>query len=243
MKITKSAACFSLVLLLSGCTAVLWGGNKVTESRMEKVTQLKDNVTGVFQYKNLAASVVKGKSNIPLTIPSEGIAFLGEKNIYILTHGATELLSLNKVADRVPIISGEEENTLKLKLLPPQKGDVTIHFKDILLIKVNKDNGELSPEEMTIIKQSGFHHSGGRYWKNVDIEGVIIPRNSLSYQFIDTESLGRKYIIEFYSWDNKTNFYPKNLATNIVLTPLTAAADIVFFPISIQFLRLIVGPH
>lgn len=79
MKITKSAACISVVLLLSGCTAILWGGNKVAGSHRVNVMKMQDNVTDIFQYKNLAASVVQDKTNIPLIIPSEGIAFLGRK--------------------------------------------------------------------------------------------------------------------------------------------------------------------
>ncbi|QLP50676.1 hypothetical protein HV105_17645 [Klebsiella michiganensis] len=42
------------MLLLSGCTALLWGGNKVTEPKTERHIQIQDSVTGVFQYKNLA---------------------------------------------------------------------------------------------------------------------------------------------------------------------------------------------
>lgn len=87
MKIIKSAACIGMVLLLSGCTAILWGGNKIADSHRVNVLKMQDNVTDVFKYKNIAASVVQGKVNIPLIIPSEGIAFLGEKNVYILTRG------------------------------------------------------------------------------------------------------------------------------------------------------------
>jgi hypothetical protein len=228
--------------MLSGCTALLWGGNKVTESHTVKVTQIKDNVTGVFQYDNLAASVVQGSSSKSLIIPSAGVAFMGEKNIYILTRGATELLSLNKVADKVPLISGTDENTLKLKLVSPKKGEATVHFMDTLLVEVNKKHDDLSPEDIAVLKQSGFQDEGRRYLKKVSIEGVIIPRKNLNYQFTDTESLGRKYTVEFYNWDGKTNLNLENLATNVVLTPLAAAADIVFFPISLQFLRLISRP-
>ncbi len=239
MKTILIAVCFSILCMLSGCTAILWEGNKVAESYTEKVTQMKDNVTDVFQYNNLAASVVQDNSSKSLIVPSEGVAFLGDKNIYILTRGATELLSLNKVADKVPLISGTDENTLKLQLVSPKKGDATVHFMDILLVEVNKNYRDLSPEDVAVLKQSGFQDEGRRYLKKVSIEGVIIPRKSLNYQFTDTESLGRKYTVEFYNWDSKTDIHPMNFATNILLTPLTATADIVFFPISLSFLRAI----
>lgn len=242
MKTIKVAACLSMLFLLTGCTALLWGGNKVTESKTVKTPQFRDNVTSVFQYKNLAASVVQDKTSTPLIIPSTGVAFLGEQNIYILTRGATELLSLNKIIDRIPLISGEEENTLKLKVIPPEKGDVIFHFKDSLQVEVNKKYGAVSPEDITIIEQSGFRDIGGTYWKNIDIEGVIIPRKNLNYPFTGTEPLGRKYSIEFYLQDSKTDFHPGNLATNVVFTPFAVVADIVFFPISISVLQLINGP-
>ena len=202
---------------------------------------MQDSVTDIFQYENISASVVQDKTNIPLIIPSEGIAFLGERNVYILTRGADELLSLNKLTDKIPLIAGKEENTLKLQLARSVKGDAVFRFKDSLRVWVNKSEGELSEYDIDVIKHSGFQNSKGGYWKDVNIEGIVLPRKSLNYTFTNTESLGRKYKVEFYATDNETDFYPKNLATNIVLTPVALAADIVFFPVSLTFLRLIIG--
>ncbi|EUB39827.1 hypothetical protein HMPREF1502_3982 [Klebsiella sp. AS10] len=203
--------------------------------------KMQDSVTDIFQYENISASVVQDKTNIPLIIPSEGIAFLGERNVYILTRGADELLSLNKLTDKIPLIAGKEENTLKLQLARSVKGDAVFRFKDSLRVWVNKSEGELSEYDIDVIKHSGFQNSKGGYWKDVNIEGIVLPRKSLNYTFTNTESLGRKYKVEFYATDNETDFYPKNLATNIVLTPVALAADIVFFPVSLTFLRLIIG--
>lgn len=241
MKITKSAACIVMVLFLSGCTAILWGGNKVSGSHRVNVMKMQDNVTDIFQYENISASVVQDKTNIPLIIPSKGIAFLGEKNVYILTRGADELLSLNKLTDKIPLIAGKEENTLMLQLARPVKGDAVVRFKDSLRVWVNKSAGELSEYDIGVIKHSGFQSTKGGYWKDVNIEGMVLSRKSLNYTFTNTASLGRKYKVEFYATDNETDFYPKNLATNIVLTPVVLAADILFFPVSLTFLRLIIG--
>ena len=241
MKITKSAACTLMVLLLSGCTAILWGGNKISGSHKMNVIKMQDNVTAIFQYENISASVVQDKTNIPLTVPSKGIAFLGEKNVYILTRGADELLSLSKLTDKIPLITGNEENTLKLQLVRPVKGDAVVRFEDSLRIWVNKSAGELSENDIGVIKHLGFKRGKEGYWKDVTIEGKVLPRKILNYTFTNTESLGRKYSVEFYATGNETDFYPKNLATNIVLTPVALAADIVFFPVSLTFLRLIIG--
>lgn len=239
MKITKSAVCISMVLLLSGCTALLWSENKVAESHKFKVLKMQDNVSEIFQYKNLAASVMQGKYSTPLIIPTEGIAFLGDENIYILTKGAGELLSLNKITDKIPLISGREENTLKLEIIRLKKGDAIAHFKDSLWISVNKNADTLSAEDKNILVQSEFTSFGTGYGKSIEIEGVIIPKKSLNYSFSNSESLGRKYKVEFYITDSKTDFHPLNLATNIVFTPVALAADIVFLPISINFFRAV----
>lgn len=139
------------------------------------------------------------------------------------------------------MISGKEKNTLKFLLTRPVKGNAVVHFKDSLRVWVNKSAGKLSKDDVNIIKHSGFREAEGEYWKDVNIEGAILPRKSLNYTFTNTESLGRKYKVKFYATDNETDFYPKNLATNIVLTPVALAADIVFFPVSLTFLRLIIG--
>jgi hypothetical protein len=231
------------MFLLSGCTVLLWGGNKIAEPKTERHIQIKDSVTGVFQYKNVAVSAVQGSKKTAVKVPSEGVAFVGEKNIYILTQGADELLSLNKLATQIPLISGREENTLKFRINKSSSSDSVLRFSDALPVEVNKSSSMLSSEELNTIRHSGFQSNGVRYVRDVSITGVIIPKSSVNYTFEKTESLGRTYSVQFYSMEAGTDFHPINLATNIVVTPLALSADIVFFPISLQFLRLMMGPH
>lgn len=243
MKRLKIFTCLGVMFLLSGCTALLWGGNKVAEPKTERHIQIQDSVTGVFQYKNLAVSAVQGSKKAAINVPSEGVAFVGEKNIYILTQGADELLFLNKLATQIPLISGREENTLKFRINKPSGSDSVLQFSDALPVEVNKSSRMLSTEELKTIQAAGFKSNGVRYVKDVYITGVIIPKASVNYTFDKTESLGRAYNVQFYSLEAGTDFHPVNLATNIVITPLALSADIVFFPISLQFLRLMMGPH
>ncbi|MDM6959545.1 hypothetical protein [Klebsiella michiganensis] len=242
MKRLRIFTCLGVMLLLSGCTALLWGGNKVAEPKTERHIQIQDSVTGVFQYKNLAVSVVQGNKKTPVKIPSEGVAFVGEKNIYILTRGTDELLSLNKLATQIPLISGREENTLKFRINKPSGSDSVLQCSDALPVDVNKSSRMLSTEELNTIQHEGFRSNGVRYVRDVYITGVIIPKVSLNYTFDKTESLGRTYNVQFYSLESGTDFHPVNLATNIVVTPLALTADIVFFPISLSLLQLINGP-
>ncbi|NTZ38299.1 hypothetical protein EXW94_11170, partial [Enterobacter sp. JMULE2] len=118
-----------------------------------------------------------------------------------------------------------------------------LQFSDALPVEVNKSSRMLSTEELKTIQTAGFKSNGVRYVKDVYITGVIIPKASVNYTFDKTESLGRAYNVQFYSLEAGTDFHPVNLATNIVITPLALSADIVFFPISLQFLRLMMGPH
>lgn len=242
MKRLRILTCLGVMFLLSGCTALLWGGNKVAEPKTERHIQIQDNVTGVFQYKNLAVSAVQGSKKTPVKVPSEGIAFVGQKNIYILTQGADELLSLNKLATQIPLISGREENTLKFRINKPSGSDSVLQFSDALPVDVNKSSSMLSTEELNTVQHAGFRINGVRYVRDVHITGVIIPRASLNYTFDKIQSLGRTYSLQFYSLESGTDFHPVNLATNIVVTPLALTADIVFFPISLSLLQLINGP-
>lgn len=243
MKHLRMLICLGVMFLLSGCTALLWGGNKVAEPQTERHIQIQDSVAGVFQYKNLAVSAIRASKKTAVNVPSDGVAFVGEKNIYILTQGADELLSLNKLAAQIPLISGREENSLKFRINKPSDNDSVLQFSDALPVKVNKSASALSSEELNTIQHAGFKSNGVRYVRDVYITGVIIPKASVNYTFDKTESLGRAYSVQFYSLEAGTDFHPVNLATNIVVTPLALSADIVFFPISLQFLRLMMGPH
>lgn len=243
MKIIKVIACLGVLLLLSGCTVGLWHDNRVTEKRTIKHIHVEDNVDGVFQYKNLAVSVLQGKNHVALDIPPEGIAFLGEKNIYILTQGTEELLSLDKISTQVPLVSGFDKfDGLMLRLSSPKKNEELIHFSQTLQLRVNKPYGHISDSELHTLTAAGFWSNGGRYVKQVQITGVIIPIGKNSNIFSKMKSLDKKHKIQFYSEDNSTKFYPLRLATNVALTPVTAVADIVFFPISLRLLGLFSNP-
>lgn len=243
MKITKSVVCFGMALLLSGCTVLLWGGNKFVGTEQVTKLQIQDNVIGAFNYSNVKLSASRGSLVTPVDIPSAGVAFLGEKNVYIMVRGADELISLDKNINKLPMVSRGQSGAIKFKLNRQEKNDIVINFEDTLTVDINKQASEFSAQETKTAKQLAFHLISGTYTKSIELKGVIIPRASFNYPFSNTEILSDKYKIEFYSPDSQTQFSLKNLATNIVMTPVALAADIVFFPISIQFLRLMMGPN
>ncbi|MEG5933747.1 hypothetical protein UXO82_03365 [Enterobacter hormaechei] len=117
-----------------------------------------------------------------------------------------------------------------------------MHFSDALALQVNESDSNLTTQDIDDLKKTGFWNEGGRYVKQIRLEGVIIPRDKNDSLFNNSEKLVKKHNVEFYSTEDSTHFHPLRLATNIVLTPFTAVADIVFFPISLRVLGLITHP-
>ena len=232
-----------IFIQLSGCTAILWGENRVADTKIKERTLISDEVTAAFYYENLSASAIQGKTQVRVEIPRDGFAFKGEKNIYILTKGAKELFALDKLSTQVALVSGFEKfDGLRLKLDVPHENDVVMHFSDTLVLQVNESYSKLTAQEVDALKNTGFWNEGGRYVKQLRLEGVIIPRDRNESLFNTSERLVKKHNVEFYSIEDTTRFHPLRLATNIVLTPFTAVADIVFFPISLRVLGLITHP-
>lgn len=243
MHLLKKIILSVIFIHLSGCTAILWGGNSVIETKKKERTLISDEVTAAFYYENLAASAFQGKTQVRVDIPQNGVAFHGEKNIYILTKGAKELLALDKLSTQVTLVSGFEKfDGLRLKLDVPRENDVVMQFSDTLVLQVNENDSNLTAQDIDDLENTGFGNNGIRYVKQIHLEGVIIPRDKNDSLFNKSEKLVKKHNVEFYSTEDSTHFHPLRLATKIVLTPFTAVADIVFFPISLRVLGLITHP-
>lgn len=230
----------SFVFLASGCTALLWNGNEVVEHRYGYSTVIEDKVTAAFQYKNLSVTALQGTSSIKVAIPENGVAFLGKKNVYILTSGANDLLALDKISTQYPLVSGfEKKDALRLELKKPDNDDAVLSFSDELFVFVNK---RITDHDVETLKQAGFQRKGEDYVKRISLAGVILPREKNNSLFNDMTLLDKPHKVEFYVDNDSTEFHPVNLVTNVVLTPFAAVADIVFFPISIRVLGLITNP-
>lgn len=230
----------SFVFLTSGCTALLWNGNEVVEHRYGYSTVIEDKVTAAFQYKNLSVTALQGTSSIKVAIPENGVAFLGKKNVYILTSGANDLLALDKISTQYPLVSGfEKKDALRLELKKPDNDDAVLSFSDELFVFVNKT---ITDHDVETLKQAGFQRKGEDYVKRISLAGVILPREKNNSLFNDMTLLDKPHKVEFYVDNDSTEFHPVNLVTNVVLTPFAAVADIVFFPISIRVLGLITNP-
>lgn len=239
MKLINITSVFAIALLLSGCTALLWEVNKPTERDVKYCTEIKDNVFSVMQYENLQLLATQDGKTSQLGIPQQGVAFLGEKNIYILSKGADELLALNDNINKLPLAGKHDGNKIRLKLSTPDKSNPVIRFSDTFRVNVSGKENDLTTEQLTILKELGFSLGAGNYRKDISIAGVIISRNSFTYPLNISNKLTKLYPVEFYSTQGITRLNLLNISENVVITPVALAADIVFFPVTLMVLQLV----
>lgn len=239
MKLINITSVFAIALLLSGCTALLWEENKPTEHDVKYRTEIKDNVFSVMKYENLQLLATQDGKISQLGIPQQGVAFLGEKNIYILSKGADELLALNDNINKLPLAGKHDGNKIRLKLSTPDKSNPVIRFSDTFRVNVSGKENDLTTEQLTILKELGFYLGAENYRKDISIAGVIISRNSFTYPLNISNKLTKLYPVEFYSTQRITRLNLLNIAENVVITPVALAADIVFFPVTLMVLQLV----
>ncbi|GKX62783.1 hypothetical protein SOASR032_13520 [Pragia fontium] len=224
---------------LSGCTAGMWQSNEVMKKESSENTVITDNIVSFFQYQQLKIIAQAGDINQQLHIPQQGIGFLGENNIYFLTHGETQLMSLNQHIDQIPLVSVRSKDSIRLQFFKADNPNVTGNFIETYQVKVNKPKQELTVQNLETIKELGFKYNGHDYVKDIRVEGVIINRASLDIALNPQQKLNRSYKIEFYTIDQESHFSAENLVSNVVLTPLTLVGDIVFIPVAFGFLMAI----
>ncbi len=228
-----------LVSLTTGCTMNLWDSNPVKTLEYKITTEMTDYVMNSFQYKNLRLLSQQGRSEQDLNIPAEGVGFLGENYIYILTSGATDLLSLNQYASEFPFVSRDSDDAIRLKLLTSASPQSVGMFEDNYVVKINKPGNSLSSENVRKIISMGFVLKGGYYLKTIKIKGVFFKKSQMPVAMDMPSSLNHKYKIEFYTKKSEYKVNVLNLTGNIIFTPVTAAADIIVIPMGYAFLALI----
>lgn len=99
---------------------------------------------------------------------------------------------------------------------------------------------------MTLIKKQnmqpiGFHYFDNTYVSRQKIKGVINCAELINLKSAQRSKTASQYRIELWTWKQVNDIHAGNILTNVVLTPVAAAADIIFFPISLTFLRFMTG--
>lgn len=87
----------------------------------------------------------------------------------------------------------------------------------------------------------GFHYFGNTYVSTEKIKGVINHAELINLKSAQRSKTASQYKIELWTCKQVTDIHAGNILTNVIFTPVAAAADIIFFPISLTFLRFMTG--
>lgn len=232
--------CALAIISLCGCTALLWGVNPPTSQRSEYRKISSDNINGVYRYKGIQASVVNKGMSYPVDIPPDGLAFSGKENIYVVTVGGEHLLETDALHSQYHLELKGNDNIIKLKLVSPATKRTVARFEGDFDVIARNKSGAVSPCEEKDMQSIGFHYSDSVCVSNIKINGVIIPEKSLKFSDGQQSKTASQYKIELWAYKQVTDIHTENILTNVVVTPVAAAADIIFFPISLTFLKVMI---
>lgn len=237
MKSIGHLMCALAIFSLCGCTVALWGSNQPTSKRSEYRKISSDSIDGVYLYKGLQTSVVNNGLNYPVDIPPDGLAFVGKENIYVVTNGGEHLLEIDALHSRYDLELKGNDNKIKLKLVSPATKRSVAKFEGDFEVIARNNSGVVSPCEAKDMQSIGFNYSENTCVSNIKIKGVIIPEKSLNFRGGQQSKTASQYKIELWTYKLVTKIHADKILTNVVLTPVAAAADIIFFPISLKFFK------
>lgn len=243
----KLLACFLSVSILSstGCiTKNFWEEHPTIEKKSQDVVKLTDKIVTAFEYKNIK---VQGKTtNVThdINIPTSGFGFAGEKYVYLLTSGSTELMELNEIVKKIPLAAFDNpQGIIRIQILPNGNSQSPIEFMQDYFVYTDPEF-QFTDEQIKVLKQAGFKNrtiqSDKSSWKKtVPIKGYIIDRNDMDLPKISGAKLNELYTVELYSTEDKKSFNAGNLAAKILATPFTIVADVIVIPPTAIFVAYI----
>ncbi|WP_139239689.1 hypothetical protein [Pantoea sp. Ae16] len=91
------------------------------------------------------------------------------------------------------------------------------------------------------MQPTGFHYFDNTFVSRKEIKGVINHAELINLKGAQRSQTISQYEIELWTDKQVINIHAGNILTNVVFTPVAAAADIIFFPISLTFLRFMTG--
>nr|WP_314265019.1 hypothetical protein [uncultured Moellerella sp.] len=224
-----------LILGSTGCvTYGIWGSNPVKESKSRKNIDLKDNIITAFEYKDVSVKDNQTNENVKnIKFPDVGYGFMGEKYVYILTEGSTELMELNELVKIIPLAAFDNpEGIIRLNIQKENKAGL-IEFSENYRIYTDA-KFKLNSQQVEALERLGFHEKaklGKVSWnKTIKLKGYLFDKNNMTFPAIPKDNLNGSYKVEFYTTENYESFSAGNLAGNILVTPFTLAADIIATP-------------
>lgn len=91
------------------------------------------------------------------------------------------------------------------------------------------------------MQPTGFHYFDNTFVSREEIKGVINHAELINLKGAQRSQTISQYKIELWTWKQVTDIHAGNILTNVIITPVAAAADIIFFPISLTFFRFMTG--
>jgi len=91
------------------------------------------------------------------------------------------------------------------------------------------------------MQPTGFHYFDNTFVSREEIKGVINHAELINLKGAQRSKTIRQYKIELWTWKQVTDIHAGNILTNVIITPIAAAADIISFPISLTFFLFMTG--
>lgn len=160
----------------------------------------------------------------------DAVAFLGQKNTYLVYKGGAELESIFKLK-----LDGKRLRIESVVNIRYADRSSRLYLKDkqvwgnLVLAYVGDGNG-ITPEEQAELEKAGFNKQGNdkyvRYDKSIAMEGVISPPVKLSDDQASQLAMHRP--INFYNpGDAKP---PANIGATLMI-PVAVVADVILIPV------------
>ena len=248
----KLLMCFLSASILSstGCiTKNFWEEHPTVEAKSQDIVKLTDKIVATFEYNNIKIQGKTTRQYIDDTsIPNSGFGFAGEKYVYLLTSGSTELMELNEIVKKVPLAAFDNpEGIIRIKILPNSNSQSLIEFTQDYFVYTDPEF-QFTDEQIKVLEQAGFKNrspqSDKSSWrKTVPIKGYVIDRNDINLPKASGAKLNELYTVELYSAEDKKSFSAGNLAAKIIATPFTLVADVIVIPPTAIFIMYIFNKH
>ena len=219
--------------LISGCTQLLWVLNNPNERDVHTIVEAyTDEIQSVFEYNNVRMSTQSSTGQQEkIDLPTKGIGFIGEKNIYFVTLNGDVLLSLNSLMKTIPFTSFTNNKYLEFYLKYDYVGFGNGAFHQFIKVKTQKPASLLTAQEEATLVKSAFTKQEGYYFRTIEIEGIVIDKKRFGGAIIGEASLGDNYHVRFLTQRIGSNFNSGKLAFNVIMTPVTVVGDILLIPL------------
>lgn len=224
---------FLSIFLLNGCTAFLWVFNNPKESHRhsERVEAYSDEIQSSFEYKNVTLDTKSPSGTTGrIELPSEGVGFIGKKNVYFVTKNGNALLSLNKLMKDIPLRAIGSSKYIDISLVSDYQGYGNAGFNQFIHVKTRQPASSLTVEEITQLTDASFHLKDGFYQLSVEVKGVIINKSRFGGAIQGEASLNDSYQVRFYKYTSRAGVDGGKLAFNVLMTPVTLTGDILLLP-------------